>query len=50
MTNVILVIVLLLISGSAIVYLINSKKRGHHCVGCPHAKHCSSKSCKINSK
>lgn len=43
MTNVILVIVLLLILGGAGIYIINAKKRGVKCIGCPAGATCSGK-------
>ncbi len=45
MTNVILVLILLLIAGGAGIYLYKAKKNGAHCVGCPYANKCASKSC-----
>jgi len=50
MTNVILIIVLLLIAGSAGFYLYKAKKSGQHCVGCPYAKQCAGKSCSCNKE
>ena len=50
MINVVLVVILLAIAGSAIGYLYGAKKRGEHCVGCPYAKQCSSKSCSCESE
>ena len=49
LTNVILVIILLAIAGGASLYLYRAKKRGEHCVGCPHAKQCGGKSCNCGS-
>ena len=49
MTNIILVAVLLLIVGSAVMYLYRAKKRGEHCIGCPYAKQCGNKSCNCGS-
>lgn len=37
----IVVAVLALIIGGATVYVARSKKKGVHCIGCPHAKTCS---------
>lgn len=34
---------IVLIVGSAVFYIIRSKKRGDKCVGCPYAKSCSGK-------
>lgn len=41
MANIILVIVLLLILGSASVYIIRAKKKGVKCIGCPAGATCS---------
>lgn len=41
MANMILVIVLLLILGSASVYIIRAKKKGVKCIGCPAGASCS---------
>jgi len=49
-TNIILVIILMLIAGGAGLYLYKAKKRGEHCIGCPYAKQCGSKSCNCHSK
>ena len=43
MTNLIIIAVLLLLIGSAGVYIVKAKKRGERCVGCPHAKACGGK-------
>ena len=40
LTNVILVIVLVAIVAGIGLYLHKAKKRGEHCIGCPHAKQC----------
>lgn len=50
MTNIILVVILLLIAGGAGLYLYRAKKSGQHCVGCPHAKQCGSKTCRCGEK
>ena len=36
----------LLVVGGALCYVIRSKRRGVKCIGCPHAKECSSCKCK----
>ncbi len=46
MTNIILVIILLFIAGSALLYLYRAKKRGEHCIGCPYSKQCKGKCAK----
>jgi len=49
MENIIIVIVLLLIVGSACFYIWKEKKRGNKCIGCPMSAngscpgHCGSK-------
>ena len=45
MENYIIVAVLVVILGAAIGYIVKAKKRGEKCIGCPHAKNCSSKNC-----
>ena len=47
--NVILLIVIALIVGSALFYIYRQKKAGAACIGCPYAKKCGSK-CKCNSQ
>ena len=42
MVNIIAVIVLLAIVAAAAGYVIRAKKKGQHCIGCPHAKTCPS--------
>ena len=39
---IILIAVLVIIAGSASVYIIKQKKRGARCIGCPSAKTCGS--------
>ena len=41
MTNLIVVLILLLIVAGAAAYVIRSKKKGQHCIGCPHCKTCA---------
>ncbi len=43
MTDIILAIVILIIALGAALYIYRAKKRGEHCVGCPHSKQCSGK-------
>lgn len=38
--NIILPVVILLIIGGALAYIIQSKKRGKACIGCPYAGEC----------
>ncbi len=48
MENFIIIAVLVLILGAALGYVIKAKKRGEKCIGCPHAKTCSSCNCNKN--
>lgn len=41
--SIIATVVLVVVLGSAIAYIINAKKRGDACIGCPHAKKCGAK-------
>lgn len=41
--NAIIIGVLLLIAGGIVFYLWRAKRRGEHCIGCPHAKSCHGK-------
>lgn len=43
MENIIVIIVLALILGSAIMYIIKAKKKGKRCIGCPYGASCSGK-------
>ena len=40
MINLILVGILLMILGSAILYIVKQKKKGVHCIGCPAGGNC----------
>ena len=42
MTNLIMIGILLMILGSAIVYIVKQKKKGVHCIGCPAGGKCPS--------
>ena len=44
--DIVLIIVIALILGLAVIYIINAKKNGQKCIGCPHSKTCS----KINNE
>ena len=50
MTDAIVILILLAIAGGIVAFLIRAKKRGQHCIGCPHAKQCGSKSCSCGDK
>ena len=41
MEEIIAIIIILIIIGSAIFYIIKSKKKGNKCIGCPYSKQCS---------
>lgn len=41
LANVILIVLLVVIVGSAVRYIHKEKKRGVHCIGCPSAGSCS---------
>ena len=43
MESIILAAVLLMILGSAAVYVVRSKKKGVKCIGCPHARECAAR-------
>lgn len=43
MTDFITIIFLLVVIGSAIGYIIKSKKKGIKCIGCPYHKSCQLK-------
>ena len=40
MANVIAVIILVILVGSAVAYIINAKKKGVKCIGCPAGGNC----------
>lgn len=46
--DVILTIVIVAVIAFAGLFLYRAKKRGEHCVGCPHSKECSKRSCGSN--
>ncbi len=48
METVVIIGILLLIIGGASFYLIRAKRRGVHCVGCPHGGKCAA--CQANQK
>ena len=45
MTDIIIAVALLIIVGLAVRYIYKAKKSGVKCIGCPHSKECSAKSC-----
>ena len=49
MTDILVLAVIALIVGGAALYNYKAKKSGAKCVGCPHAKTCSSGGCGCGS-
>ena len=45
MVDIILILILAAVVGSASVYIYKAKKRGTKCIGCPAAGSCPSRSC-----
>lgn len=41
--DIIIISVVVIILGCALFYIINSKKKGKKCIGCPYGDTCSSK-------
>ena len=41
MTNVIVGLIILVIVGVAVAYIVNEKKKGVKCIGCPDGAKCS---------
>ncbi len=56
MANIITILILVLVLGSAIHYIIKSRKNGGKCIGCPSSGSCPSKngvcdgSCNVKEK
>ena len=50
MTDIILIAIVLVIIASTLLYLRRAKKQGQVCIGCPHAKQCSSRACRTHSQ
>ena len=44
MINVIIILAVVAILAGAALYVVNEKKAGSACVGCPHSKNCGSHS------
>ena len=44
MENVIIIAILVAILGGAVFYVLKAKRKGQACIGCLHAKDCSSHS------
>ncbi len=45
LTNIIVTAIIILIVGCAVAYIIKEKKKGKHCIGCPHGGSCGNSSC-----
>lgn len=45
MTDIIIILVVAAILALAGLYVYKAKKSGQKCIGCPHSKTCTSKSC-----
>ena len=43
--NIIIILVITLIVYRILHYLYQSKKQGHHCIGCPYGKQCCKSTC-----
>lgn len=48
--NIIIILVVLAIVGSASLYIYKAKKSGQKCIGCPASKSCSGSCCSSNEK
>lgn len=46
MVDILIILILLLILGSAAWYVYKEKKKGNKCIGCPYADSCKKDSCK----
>ena len=49
MENFIIVVILVIIIGSAVGYIIKEKKKGTKCIGCSHAGTCQKRNDKNNT-
>lgn len=41
MADIIVILILILVVGSAVTYIVKQKKKGVHCIGCPSAGSCA---------
>lgn len=46
MANAIITLIIILAVGTAVAYIIKSKRNGKKCIGCPYSDSCTSKGCK----
>ncbi len=42
-TNIVIILILIVILGSACLYIVKAKRNGEKCIGCPMSKQCSTK-------
>ncbi|MBQ1194197.1 MAG: FeoB-associated Cys-rich membrane protein [Lachnospiraceae bacterium] len=45
MVNLIVIVILIILVGTAVFYIWKEKKKGRKCIGCPSAGCCSNKGC-----
>lgn len=50
MTDLIIILLVLLVVGSAAFYVIRAKKQGQKCIGCPYAKDFPGGTCPCHAK
>lgn len=50
MIDLIVIIILVIVIGSAVGYIIKQKKRGVKCIGCPAGATCGKKQCNCQSE
>ena len=43
MINIVMILILFVIVGSACFYIVKAKRNGEKCIGCPMSKQCASK-------
>ena len=46
MENIIILLIIIALVGSAIFYIVKEKKKGNKCIGCPSAGTCPRAKCK----
>lgn len=50
MENIVIIVLLALIIGSALIYVLKQRKKGVKCIGCPNGENCSGDCCNCDSK
>lgn len=50
MTDILIILLVAVIIGSAAFYVIRAKKRGQKCIGCPYAKDAANGGCPCHQK